>query len=102
MKGKGTYGELKRYFSQECNCGTIIIESRGTITSNTEIPKPDIVLKEFWRKNEHFADLFNAFLFKGQQVLKAEDLEETDTDISGILKRNDLGKAYQKSLDVVK
>lgn len=43
-------------------------------------------LKEFWRKNEHFADLFNAFLFKGQQVLKAGDLEETDTDISGILK----------------
>lgn len=102
MKGKGTYGELKRYFSQECNCGTIIIESEGTITSNTEIPKPDIVLKEFWRKNEHFADLFNAFLFEGQQVLKAGDLEETDTDISGILKRNDLGKAYQKSLDVVK
>ena len=102
MKGKGTYGKLKRYFSQECNCGTIIIESEGTITSNTEIPKPDIVLKEFWRKNEHFADLFNAFLFKGQQVLKAGDLEETDTDISGILKRNDLGKAYQKSLDVVK
>ena len=41
-------------------------------------------------------------MFKGQQVLKAGDLEETDTDISGILKRNDLGKAYQKSLDVVK
>lgn len=29
--------------------------------------KPDIILKEFWRDNERFADLFNGALFGGQR-----------------------------------
>ena len=33
--------------------------------------KPDVVMKEFWRVNERFADLFNAVLFKGKCVLMA-------------------------------
>ena len=33
--------------------------------------KPDTILKTFWRDSEHFADLFNAALFDGRQVLKA-------------------------------
>ena len=40
--------------------------------------KPDTILKTFWRDNEHFADLFNAALFDGRQVLKAGDLTEAD------------------------
>ena len=32
--------------------------------------RPDTILKTFWRDNEHFADLFNAALFGGEQVLK--------------------------------
>lgn len=32
----------------------------------------DIIVKEFWRNNERFADLFNAVLFKGKCVIKAE------------------------------
>ena len=27
--------------------------------------KPDVVMKEFWRVNERFADLFNGVLFQG-------------------------------------
>ena len=49
--------------------------------------KPDTILKTFWRDNEHFADLFNAALFDGRQVLKAGDLTEADTDISGRIRK---------------
>lgn len=64
--------------------------------------KPDTILKTFWRDNEHFADLFNAALFNGRQVLKAGDLTEADTDISSVLKFNGHAETLQKILDVVK
>lgn len=64
--------------------------------------KPDTILKTFWRDNEHFADLFNAALFDGKQVLKPNDLSEIDTDISSILKFNRHAETVQKILDVVK
>ena len=34
--------------------------------------KPDTVLKNYWNNNERFADLFNAVLFDGRQVIKAD------------------------------
>ena len=34
--------------------------------------KPDTILKNFWRDNRHFADLFNAVFFNGEQVLKPQ------------------------------
>ena len=46
----------------------------------------DIIVKEFWRNNERFADLFNAVLFKGKCVIKAENLQEIDTDVSGTIR----------------
>ena len=48
--------------------------------------KPDTILKNFWRDNRHFADLFNAVFFNGEQVLKPQDLTEADTDVSSMLK----------------
>lgn len=48
--------------------------------------KPDTILKNFWRDNHHFADLFNAALFDGEQVLNPDDLLEVDTDVSSFLK----------------
>lgn len=64
--------------------------------------KPDTILKTFWRDNEHFADLFNAALFDGRQVLKPGDLMEADTDISSVLKFNGHAETMQKILDVIK
>ena len=32
--------------------------------------KPDIILKNYWSDNERFADLFNAVLFQGEQVIR--------------------------------
>ena len=64
--------------------------------------KPDIILKTFWRNNERFADLFNAVLFDGKQVLKPEELVEVDTDLSSLLKVNGHVETVQKIFDVVK
>ena len=64
--------------------------------------KPDTILKNFWRDNHRFADLFNAALFNGEQVLRADDLSEVDTDVSSILKFNGHAETVQKVLDVVK
>ena len=43
--------------------------------------KPDIVLKNYWSNNEQFADLFNAVLFDGRQVIHPEELEDVDLGI---------------------
>ena len=38
--------------------------------------KTDIVVKNYWRDNARFANLFNAVLFEGGQVILPEDLED--------------------------
>ena len=62
--------------------------------------KPDTILKNFWRDNRHFADLFNAVFFNGEQVLKPQDLTEADTDVSSMLKFNGHAETVQKSVVV--
>lgn len=64
--------------------------------------KTDTILKNFWRDNTRFADLFNAVLFDGNSVIKPDELEEADTDISSIIKFNGHAETLQKILDVVK
>ena len=64
--------------------------------------KTDTILKNFWKNNDRFADLFNAYLFEGKQVIKPEELTESDTDISSIIKLNNHAETIQKVLDVVK
>lgn len=46
--------------------------------------KADIVLKDYWRNNEHFADFFNAVLFDGKQIIMPDELESRDTEASSI------------------
>ncbi|MDO4261886.1 MAG: Rpn family recombination-promoting nuclease/putative transposase [Eubacteriales bacterium] len=64
--------------------------------------KADVILKEFWRNNERFADLFNAVVFEGEQVLKPEDLQEMDTDMSGTIHFKDYEESLVRMRDVVK
>ena len=64
--------------------------------------KADVILKDFWRQNERFADLFNAVIFRGEQVIKPEDLTERDTDMSGIIQFKDYRKTLERTRDVVK
>ena len=47
--------------------------------------KPDIIVKNYWRNNEQFADFFNAVLFDGKYVIKADELVDMDTEESSIL-----------------
>ena len=71
------------------------------MTSRNKI-KTDLILKKFWKDNDHFADLFNACLFEGKQVLKPEDLTEVDSDFSSLVHLNSHAETIQKVLDVVK
>ncbi len=64
--------------------------------------KTDVVLKDFWRQNDRFADLFNAVVFQGKQVLKPEELHEMDTDMSGIIRFKDYEESLVRTRDVVK
>ncbi len=62
----------------------------------------DVVSKTFWRTNEHFADLFNAVLFGGRQVVNPDCLEEMDTDVSGVIMSDDYKMSMNRYRDVVK
>ena len=42
----------------------------------------DAKLKEFWKENAHFADLYNTVLFEGKNVILPEMLQEAGTDLS--------------------
>lgn len=64
--------------------------------------KADVILKDFWRQNERFADLFNAVIFRGKQVIKPEDLTERDTDMSGIIQFKGYQETLERTRDVVK
>lgn len=47
----------------------------------------DTVLKNYWSGNEEFADLFNAVLFGGSQIIRADELENEDTEDSVVLEQ---------------
>ena len=64
--------------------------------------KPDTVLKNYWRNNEQFADLFNAVLFDGRTVIKPEELEDVDTEESSVLEHKEYAESIQASRDNIK
>ena len=63
--------------------------------------KPDAVLKEYWKQKEEFADFFNAYLFGGEEVLKAELLEERDTDSATVLEVGEADVSVQAARDLL-
>lgn len=72
------------------------------MAKNTQHLKPDTVLKNYWNNNEHFADLFNAVLFDGRQVIKADELEELDTESSSVLEHRNYAESIVASRDNIK
>ncbi len=64
----------------------------------------DIRTNEYMRDNEHFADVFNYFLFDGQRVIEPENLHELDRSAAVFSFGPKSGKAsvLEKSRDVVK
>ena len=64
--------------------------------------KPDIVVKNYWRNNEQFADFFNAVLFDGKEIIKADELEDIDTEEPSILEHKDYAESIGADRDNVK
>lgn len=62
----------------------------------------DAVLKEFWRVNERFADLFNTVLFGGEEIICPCDLQEMDTDVSGVIEMKGYREVLHRTRDVIK
>lgn len=64
--------------------------------------KPMTVLKEFFSKPEHFADVINAVFFDGKEVICPEMLEEADTDVSSTIRLKGKTISLERFRDVVK
>lgn len=60
--------------------------------------KPDIIVKNYWRNNEQFADFFNAALFGGKQIIRDDELEDIDTENSTVLEH----KEYVESIGAIR
>ena len=72
------------------------------MTKKTQDLKPDTVLKNYWNNNEQFADLFNAVLFGGEQVISPDELEDADTEESSILEHREYAESIKASRDSIK
>ena len=72
------------------------------MAKKTKDLKPDTVLKNYWNNNEQFADLFNAVLFEGKQVIKPEELEDVDTEESSVLEHREYAESIKASRDNIK
>ena len=64
--------------------------------------KKDVALREFWKNNDRFADLFNTVFFKGKKMLKPEELQDTDSNVSAVLSSKEASEAFVRYRDVVK
>ena len=63
----------------------------------------DIATKDYMKESAVFADAFNKFIYKGEQVIKAENLKPLDTDLTVIPYGADgAGIPTQRYRDVLK
>ena len=74
-------------------CGKKTQESKFT---------PESVTKEFWRDNEHFADLFNGCFYEGRKQLDPGCLSERDADFSVNVFSKEFQKTLKRTRDVIK
>ena len=63
----------------------------------------DIATKDYMKESAIFADAFNKFIYKGERVIKAENLKPLDTDLTVIPYGADgAGIPTQRYRDVLK
>ena len=72
------------------------------MTKRKQELNPDTVLKNYWNNNEQFADLFNGVLFDGEQIIKADELVDVDTEESTILENKKYAESIKASRDNIK
>ena len=96
------FGEL----SEDLYAVKIIVrggERKGYIMSKKcQELSPDTVLKNYWNKNEQFADLFNGVLFCGEQIIQADELVDVDTEESTVLEHREYAESIKASRDNIK
>ena len=66
--------------------------------------KLDTITKEYMSKPQYFADAFNSSVFRGKQIVKADELSllELDPTELGILVKEDAHDIVKKVRDVLK
>jgi len=70
---------------------------------NTSKLKPDPVLKDYWRNNNRFSDLFNQIFFDGEESIKPDKLSDKDTEESSvIMEKGQTTAAITRARDVIK
>ena len=62
--------------------------------------KADVILKQWLRNKVRFADLFNAVVFDGEQVIKPEELEELNCESGIVISNTDAG--WNDAKDITK
>lgn len=63
----------------------------------------DIVTKDYTKESVVFADAFNQYIYKGEQVIKPENLRSLDTNLTGIpYGAEEAGGPVQRFRDVLK
>ena len=72
------------------------------MAKKTQDLKPDIILKNYWSNKAQFADIFNAVLFEGRQLIRAEELEDIDTEESTVLEHKDYAQSISAARDCIK
>ena len=60
--------------------------------------KKDSITKRYLSNNKRFADIYNAYLYDGKQIIKPEVLNEFDTTLVSDIK----GVAIQRFRDILK
>lgn len=63
---------------------------------------PDIPLKEFFNDNEHFAELFNSYLFRGENIVIPEELQDMNPEVSSSIFGKEFQKTIKRARDVLK
>lgn len=66
--------------------------------------KPDSVLKDYWRNNDRFSDLFNQVFFHGEAVINPGQLADKDTEESAVIidKKQDNITSISRACDIIK
>lgn len=63
--------------------------------------KPNTVLREYWDDNEKFADLFNARLFGGKQVIKPDELLPVDSAAISLFEHGEYAESIESARDKI-
>lgn len=64
--------------------------------------KGNVAVNQLFRNKERFADMFNARVFHGQQIVKSDELQLVESESDVLLEdKDEKTKSYQRYRDVV-